>query len=80
MRPPNPKALQRRCDRFNELHPVGAAVRYHPVIGEKKHRETKTRSAARVLSGHSPVVWVEGEAGCVHLDAITVEKVREAGS
>jgi hypothetical protein len=63
---------QRECDRFNALVAVGTDVEYHPVIGEPKWRVRKTRTPASVLSGHTAVVWLEGEAGCVALDAVEV--------
>jgi protein gp37 len=32
---------------------------------------TRTRSEASLLGGHTPVVWVEGMAGCVALDRVS---------
>jgi hypothetical protein len=62
--------LEDQCRRWNQLHPVGTEVIYHPVMGERWGRETKTRSAAYVLSGHTAVLFIEGQAGCVALDAV----------
>jgi hypothetical protein len=65
---------QKVCDKFNEAHPVGTKVRYW-----KKEREgepsgvAQTRSMAQVLSGHTAVVWVVGEPGCIamsHVQAV----------
>lgn len=66
-------ALQRKVDRFNSAHAVGTAVTYrsHPTADPF---ETRTRSAAWVLSGHTAVVMVEGVAGGVALDAVTLTK------
>jgi len=61
--------LERRCGDWNLCVPVGSTVEYHPVIGEPNHRVRKTRSEAYVLSGHSAVVFLEGESGCIALDA-----------
>jgi hypothetical protein len=61
--------LQRRCDQWNDAHPVGVTVEFHPIIGEPEHRLRTTRTPARVLSGHTAVVWLDGENGCVALDA-----------
>lgn len=72
MRPPDPKKLQERCDRFNERFHVGTPVKYHPVIGEVPGRETRTVGPAQVLSGHTAVIWLEGVRGCVALDAVEV--------
>ena len=69
------QGLQSTVDRFNACHPVGTLVRYWKgVRGERKPSGvTRTVTRAFVLSGHTPVVWVEGETGCValtHLVAI----------
>ena len=71
-RQPSLEQLEGRCVAFNLKCPLFTVVDYHPVIGEPSARRTRTRSVAYVLSGHSPVVFVEGVAGCVHLDAITI--------
>ena len=62
--------LQIECDAWNRAWPVGTRVVYHSVIGEAKGIHTRTRSQAYVLSGHTAVVFVEGVAGCVALDAV----------
>ena len=66
--------LQRKCDQFNQAYPVGTEVEYHPVIGEPAHRVRTTRTPAQVLSGHTAVVWLNDESGCVALDAVVVRK------
>jgi len=58
--------LRWECDRWNQL---GTLVEYHPIIDKPEHRLRKTRTPAQVLSGHTAVVWLEGESGCVALDA-----------
>lgn len=58
--------------RWNAQHKTGTEVIYHPVIGEKAGKRTRTRSAAFVLSGHTACVFVEGVSGCVALEAIEV--------
>lgn len=63
--------LAERCERFNERYPVGTAMNYHPVIGEQAKVVVRVTSAAYVLSGHTPVCFVEGVSGCVALDALT---------
>jgi hypothetical protein len=64
------RQLEHVCDRWNARHPVGTPVIYHPVIGEKAGRSTKTTMPASILSGHSAVLFVEGVAGCVALEAV----------
>ncbi len=66
---PNPGSLQRKCDAWNAANPIGTIVKYHPVIGNPEYRVRKTRTAAQLLSGHTPVLWLEGESGCVALQA-----------
>jgi hypothetical protein len=65
----DPKMLALQVENWNLKYPVGTEVEYHPVIGEPEHRVRKTRSVAEVLSGHTAVVWLEQERGCVALDA-----------
>jgi hypothetical protein len=68
-RPKKPEQLQAECDLWNMAYPVGTVVEFHPVIGEPKHRIRKTRTPAQVLSGHTAVVWLDGESVCVALEA-----------
>jgi hypothetical protein len=64
--------LKADCIVWNHEHPVGTRVLYHPIIGEPEGRERVTRTPAEVLSGHTAVVWLEGERGCVCLEACEV--------
>jgi hypothetical protein len=57
------------CKEWNEKNPVGTWVKYHPVIGDSSFQSYQTRSQAIVLSGHTAVVWLDGMAGCVALEA-----------
>lgn len=66
---PNTAALQRTVDAWNAKHPIGTAIMFHPVIGAAPYRTRTTRTAAQVLSEHTAVVWLDGESGCVALDA-----------
>ena len=66
------KKLLEMCERWNEAHPIGTEVWFYPVIGGNTVRVRKTRSAAYVLSGHTAVVFLEGESGCVALEACQV--------
>jgi hypothetical protein len=61
--------LTERCRQWNASYPIGTTIEYHPIIGEPEHRIRTTRSEAQVLSGHTAVVWLNGESGCVALDA-----------
>lgn len=58
---------------FNSLYPIGTEVNYHPIIGQPDHVKTKTRSQAWTLKNKEAVVMVEGKAGCVSLEAISID-------
>lgn len=62
--------LLRLVDDWNEHHPVGTQVRYWKGVREGDGRISRTRSRAQVLSGHTAVVWVEAEAGCIALSHV----------
>ena len=53
---------------WNNRVPVGTSVTYKKDDGSSI--ETKTRSAAEILGGHTAVVWLEGISGCVRLDRV----------
>lgn len=55
--------LQGQCNEWNNRNPIGRSV-VLKLDGSDEPIETKTRSAAVVLSGHSPVIWLEGISGC----------------
>lgn len=63
--------LQKQCDDWNAVNPIGTRVIVKKDVGTNVH--TKTRSEAQVLSGHSAVVWLEGIAGCYGLDRVSRE-------
>lgn len=60
--------LQRKCDDFNAIWPVGQRVRVTKDDGS--NITTTTRSQAQVLSGHTAVIWLTGIAGCYLLDRV----------
>jgi hypothetical protein len=58
-------------DAFNAQYPIGTAVLVRRDNGDLQ--ETKTRSCAEVLSGHSAVIWLEDIGGCYLLDRVTAK-------
>jgi hypothetical protein len=50
---------------------VGVTVSFEEIQGEGETHRAPSASLAQVLSGHSPVIWLEGKRGCVHLDHCT---------
>ena len=58
---------------WNAAHPIGTPVRYWTGVREGDGKTSKTRSEAQLLSGHTAVVWMEAESGCVclsHVEAL----------
>lgn len=60
---------QQMVDEWNDDMEIGDLVDVRLDCGEIKR--TKTRSAAHLLGGHTPVVWLEGISGCYGLDRVT---------
>ena len=60
--------MQSKVDAFNKRAPVGTNVIVVKDLGEQV--ETKVRYPAEVLSGHTPVVWLEGISGCYLLNRV----------
>jgi hypothetical protein len=59
-------------DQFNALYPIGTPVTAYPGARPEHDKDctslvTRTRTAAWVLSGHTPVVMVEGHGACIAL-------------
>lgn len=69
MRKPNIQKLQKQCDDWNSAHPVGTAVILKRDSGHEQ--QTRTRSEAQVLSGHSAVIWLDDVSGCYSLNNVT---------
>ena len=64
----SPGQQQKLVDRWNSRYPVGVEVRVTKDLGEVV--ETKTRSEASMLGGHSAVIWLEGISGCYLLSRV----------
>lgn len=56
------KRLSSEVDAWNSRHGVGTKVILRKDDGSKI--ETRTRSKAEILSGHSAVIWLENVSGC----------------
>lgn len=59
-------------EHFNGENEVGTAVRFWTGLREGPGEESKTRSEAQLLSGHTAVVWVEDHPACIALSHIEV--------
>lgn len=62
------EVMQNKVDEFNKRNPVGTEVTFIKDLGQKV--KTKVKYPAEVLSGHTPVVWLEGISGCHLLDRV----------
>ncbi len=75
-RPPSLAERQRAVADFNACHQIGAAFwAYKGLVGENPIACT-LRTPAELLSGHTPVAWLDGVSGCIaltHLKPRTVE-------
>lgn len=58
---------RRLIEQFNRVCPEGTPVLYWPGDRRDEGRESRTRSEAWLLGGHTPVVMVEGYAGGIAL-------------
>ena len=71
MKRPNPEKLAAQAAQWNLSHPVGTPVmRYKLIAPLREGTETKTRSEAWVMGGHSVMVMVEGVSGGVLLESV----------
>lgn len=59
-------------EEFNSNHPIGTRVRYWPGAREGEGREGRTSSEARLLSGHTAVVFIDNFSGGVALSHVEV--------
>ena len=65
--------MQKQVENFNKKNPIGTPVRYWTGMREGDGAKSKTRTAAQILQGHTPVVWVEDHGACIaltHIDPI----------
>jgi len=69
---PTQAQLEKQLADFNAKHPVGTPVTYTEVKEiPSTARQTKTRSVAWIMGGHSVMVMVEGISGGVCVEHIT---------
>lgn len=71
MKTPDLIKLVGQANTWNNDYPIGTPVmRYKLVEPLREGNETKTRSEAWVMSGHSVMVMVDGVAGGVFLESV----------
>lgn len=59
---------------WNQDHRVGTAVTVR--LDNRDPIQTRTRSKAELLGGHTAVVWLENVGGCVLLERVTPAEPR----
>jgi hypothetical protein len=64
----NTKQLYEQVESWNNRVSVGDAVVFRKDDGRTVN--TKTRSRASILGGHTAVIWLDGISGCVVLDRV----------
>lgn len=60
-------------DQWNARHPVGTPVEYWTFVREGTGKMSRTRTNAQLLSGHTAVVWVDGEPSCISLSHVKAQ-------
>jgi hypothetical protein len=71
MKIPKLEKLTATAEEWNAAYPVGTPVtRYKLIRPLEEGVETRTRSKAWVMGGHSVMVMVEGHAGGVVLESV----------
>lgn len=59
--------MQAKCERFNQTYKVGDEIVVYFGLKGENPQTVRIRHPAQVLSGHTPVVYVDGGRGCVAL-------------
>jgi hypothetical protein len=71
MKIPTQKELAAQASQWNLSYPIGTPVmRYKLINPLREGTETKTRSEAWVMGGHSVMIMVEGVSGGVLLESV----------
>jgi hypothetical protein len=71
MKKKTPAVLEKEAAAWNAKHPVGTPVTRYKIIDPLEDgKDTKTRSEAWVMGGHSVMVMVEGVSGGVCLESV----------
>lgn len=66
-KPPSMAERKRAVDQFNARYSIGDAFwAYRGARGENPTAIT-LRAPAELLSGHTPVAWLNGTSGCIAL-------------
>ena len=69
-RRPSKRELELEVENWNLKYPIGTKVTV--TFDDGSWRETTTTSLARILSGHTPVIFLDGVSGCYLLSRVRV--------
>lgn len=59
-----------KIEKFNASFPIGTEVIFKNLIGDSNRVITKVKSKAFLLSGHTPVVFLDNIQGCVSIEHV----------
>jgi len=62
------EVMKSKVEVFNKEHPEGSKVTVITDFG--KRIETRVAVSARILGGHTVVLWLESLPGCYSLDRV----------
>jgi len=62
------EVMKSKVEVFNQKHPEGSKVTVITDFG--KRIETRVAGSARIIGGHTVVLWLEGLTGCYSLDRV----------
>lgn len=73
--------IEEVAERWNEKNPIGTPVKRYLFTNPRSDEagNTKTRSKAWVMGGHSVVVLVDGVSGAVDIDCLQPLESEEGG-
>ncbi len=67
--------LQQALEEAKERFPVGTPVHYYPIMGEETRVAEWVRHEPWILSGHTVVLKISNQTGCVDVDHLQVREV-----
>ena len=77
-RPPSPAERARAVADFNARHAVGDAFWAYKGLRGENPIACVLRTPAELLSGHTPVAWLDGVSGCIALTHLEPRLVEDA--
>ncbi len=60
----------RLAHKFNQSFPIGTTVRYWTGTRDGIGKVSRTKTDAQVIGGHTAVIWLDDESGCIALSHV----------